>query len=92
VDEEIEKEYGRVMGPAMVEVSLKNGGKTSRRVDMVKGHPQNPMSMADCEGKFRACLRSSAKPLGERKASALIKAVRDLENVSDVSQLVDYLK
>jgi 2-methylcitrate dehydratase PrpD len=34
----------------------------------------------------------AAKPLGERKASALIKAVRNLETVSDVSQLVDYLR
>ena len=92
VDEEIEKQYGRAMGPAVVEVSLKNGRKTSRRVDMVKGHPQNPMSLTECEEKFRACLRSSAKPLGERKASALIQALRNLETLSDVSQLVDYLR
>ena len=92
VDEEIEKQCGRGMGPAVVEVSLKNGRRTSRRVDRVKGHPQNPMSMEECEEKFRGCLHSSAKPLGERKASALIQALRNLETVSDVSQLVGYLR
>ena len=92
VDEEIEKQCGRGMGPAVVEVSLKNGRRTSRRVDRVKGHPQNPISMEECEEKFRACLRSSTKPLGERKASALIQALRNLETVSDVSQLVGYLR
>ena len=60
--------------------------------DLVKGHPNNPMTMEDCEEKFRNCLPSSAKPLDEKKVSALIKAVRELDTLNDVSQLVDDLR
>ena len=92
VDPAIEKEFGRVIGPAVVEVTLKNGRKASRRVDFVKGHPNNPMTIDDCEEKFRNCLPSSAKPLDGKKVSALIKAVRELETLPDVSQLADDLR
>ncbi len=92
VDPAIEKEFGRVIGPAVVEVTLKNGRKASRRVDFVKGHPKYPMTMEDCEEKFRNCLPSSIKPLDEKRVSALIKAVRELETLSDISQMVSYLR
>ena len=71
---------------------MKNGRKTSRRVDFVKGNPKNPMTMEDVEEKFKKCVPFSAKPLDKKKVSALIKAVRKLEALPDVSRIVDYLK
>lgn len=92
VDEAIEEQYGRVIGPAVVELILKNGRKTSCRIDLVKGHPKNPMTMEECEEKFKTCLPFSVKPLSEKKVSALINAVRELETLTDISEIVDCLK
>lgn len=92
VDHAIDEQYGRTLGPAVVEVTLRSGKKRSCRVDFVKGHPNNPMTIEDVEIKFRNCLQFSAKPLCDKKASALIQAVKKLETIPDVSQLMDYLK
>ena len=91
-DKAITEQYGRTLGPEEVEVILKNGERRSRRVDFVKGHPQNPMSMEEVEEKFKKCLRSSARPLKDEQASALIKAVKELDTLTDVSQIVRWLK
>lgn len=92
VDEAIEEHYGRIIGPAVVELISKNGRKTSRRVDFVKGHPKNPMTMEDCKKKFRTCLPFSTRSLGKKKVSALIKAVRELDTLNDVSQIANCLR
>ncbi len=76
----------------VVEVGLKDGRKKSRRVDFVKGHPKNPMTMDDVEIKFNNGLPYSAKPLGKKQVSDLIRAVRELDALEDVSKIVDFLK
>jgi 2-methylcitrate dehydratase PrpD len=49
------------------------------------GHPDNPVSDADLEDKFR----SLAEPvLGARRAAAVVDAVRDLIRLRDVSTLM----
>lgn len=58
----------------------------------VKGHPRNLMTMEDCEEKFRNCLSFSARPLSGEKASALLKAVKELDKINDVSEIVNCLK
>ena len=92
VDQKIEEEYGREIRPAIVEVTLRNGRKASRRVDFVKGHPNNPMTLEEVEEKFRTCLPFAARPLSPEKISALIAAIKNFEAVPDVSQIVQYLK
>ena len=89
VDPVIDEQYGRTLGPAVVEVTLKSGRKRVRRVEYTKGHPNNPMTFADVEGKFRDCVRHAARPLGEEKAAALIEAVKQLETSPDVAQLMN---
>ena len=91
VDPAIDEQYGRTLGPAVVEVTLKSGRKRSCRVEFVKGHPNNPVTFEDVENKFRNCLQFAAKPLGDKKAAALIQAVKALETMPDVSQLMNSL-
>jgi 2-methylcitrate dehydratase PrpD len=92
VDPDIERQHGRTLGPAVVEVTMKNGRKRSRRVDFVKGSPQNPMTMEEYEEKFRKCLSFSGRQIGEEKASAFITAVKELDRLDDVSRIVNCLK
>jgi 2-methylcitrate dehydratase PrpD len=62
VDEAIEKRHGRDIGPAVVEVTLKNGKKSSCRVDLVKGHPQGSLSkgrqylLSSPPGAYHCCI------------------------------------
>ena len=91
VDPEIEKEFGREMRPAIVEATLRNGKKFSRRVDFVKGHPNNPMTLEEMEEKFKTCLPFAAKPLGGEKAAALVAAIKNLEGMADVSRIAQLL-
>ena len=92
VDPKLEEEYGREMRPAIVEVTLKNGAMVSRRVDFVKGHPNNPITMEEMEEKFTTCLPFAVKPLSAEKAASLVTAIENFSALPDVSQIVQYLK
>ena len=92
VDKEITERYGRTLGPEEVEVISKNGKRRSRRVDFVKGHPRNPLDMEEVEEKFRKCLQFSSRPPEEEKVSALIKTMKELDTLEDISPLLQYLK
>ena len=61
-------------------------------MDFVKGHPRNPLDMEEMEEKFRKCLQFSSRPPGEEKVSALIKTMKDLDTLENISPLLQYLK
>lgn len=77
------------LGAAIVEVELANGRKTRRRVDHPKGHPENPLSRTELEGKFRSLVSSI---LEEADATRLIEMTRDLENLSQLENLFALLR
>lgn len=87
IDDELERKRGRALGSSIVEVKLKNGARFSQFSDIVKGHPADPMSFADCEEKFWNCVRSSGNPLDKNKLERLVERVRKLETAEDVSEL-----
>ena len=88
VDPELERAYGRIIGPSIVDVTLTDGRTLSCRVDSVKGHPSNPMSFDDCEEKFWSCVPYAAKPLARERLERLVERIRHLEQVDDVADLV----
>lgn len=92
MDEEIEDKYGRIIGPAVVEVTTKNQKTYTGFVEFVKGHPNNPMNLEEVEEKFRKCAAFSPKPLSERNLTELIAVIRKLEESRDVSQIMELLK
>ena len=79
------------MSPAVVEIKTKDGKLYSKRVDFAYGAPQNPLSMEDLIAKFRDCARYSAKPLSKDKVERVIGLVTKLEEVTDVSQIIQLL-
>jgi 2-methylcitrate dehydratase PrpD len=72
-----------------VSVELKNGGRHSYTARIAKGDPRNPMSESEVLDKFRGNAKSV---ISEKQSEELIAAVRDLEAVEDVSQLVSLLR
>lgn len=91
VDAELERAFGRVIGPSIVELALKDGGTSALRVDAVKGHPQNPMSFDDCAEKFWNCAQFAARPLDRLKLEQAVDTVRRLERLDDMRTLVRLL-
>ncbi len=92
VDEGIERRAGRYIGPAALEVTTKDGGRYTADVEFVKGHPKNPMTMAEVEEKFTKCAAFAAKPIPSEKQSEVKRIVGELETCPDVSQLVILLR
>ncbi|GAG26209.1 unnamed protein product [marine sediment metagenome] len=92
IDKGIEDRYGREIGPAAVDVITNDQKTYTESVEFVKGHPKNPMTMAEVEEKFQKCASFAAKPLSPEKLSEVIRIVEGLETYPDVSQIVALLK
>jgi 2-methylcitrate dehydratase PrpD len=69
---------------AILEITLADGTHLVRRVDNVRGTPENPMSREEVIAKARDLITPI---LGAPKASSLIVKLFDLENVTDIRQL-----
>ena len=77
--------------PAVVEIRAKNGKTYSKRIDFPYGHPRNPISTEDLIAKFRDCANYSAKPLSKEKVDRAIDLVLNLEQVKDISEVIQLL-
>jgi 2-methylcitrate dehydratase PrpD len=69
---------------AILEVTLADGAHLTRRVDTVRGTPENPMTRDEIIAKARDLI---TPVLGDKKCANLIAKIFDLENVADVRGL-----
>ncbi len=69
---------------AIVEVVLTDGSSLARRVDNVRGTPENPMTTAEVVAKARELV---APILGTPKAANLIEKLLHLDGLRDVREL-----
>jgi len=79
------------IGPVIAEIKCKDGKSYSKRVDFPNGHPQKPISMDELKAKFRDCASYSVKPLTAREIDRVIEMVTNLEEVPNVSQIINLL-
>ncbi|MBT3330017.1 MAG: MmgE/PrpD family protein [Rhodospirillaceae bacterium] len=77
--------------PVTMNVTLKSGAVHDITVQDVYGAPANPMTHAAHLDKFRNNCAVAPRPIGEAAAQALIDQVEDLENLDDVTRLVDLM-
>ena len=74
---------------AIVEAETTGGRTVKVRCDTPRGSPDNPLTRAQIEAKFR----TYAKPkLGDQRAEEIIRIVSQLEALSSVGQLMDLLR
>jgi 2-methylcitrate dehydratase PrpD len=73
----------------IVEITTTDGRHCNVRVDRVPGAPYNPLSAAEVEEKF---LSLSIPVLGEEKSTVVVKTARNLEGLSDASDLGKFLR
>jgi 2-methylcitrate dehydratase PrpD len=81
-DEELERLMP--LRVAVLEVTLSDGARLARRVDNVRGTPENPMTRDEITAKARDLI---APTLGTAKCTALIGKIYDLEGVTDIREL-----
>jgi 2-methylcitrate dehydratase PrpD len=88
LDPEMERSGSREISPSVVEVKTRKGEVYSQRVDLPKGHPQNPLSDEELAAKFLDCARHAARPLREKNLERIVEIVYNLEKLDDLSPLV----
>ena len=71
---------------ARVDVVCRSGPVLSRRQQTFRGHTDDPARWEDLERKFRGLV---ARRLSTSQTDAIVKAVAELEQLSDVGDLVD---
>lgn len=71
--------------PAVVKLILQSGESREAEVIFPKGHPNNRMSAAEVEAKFRACARARVVPARQEK---IIEKARELQKLASVSELI----
>jgi 2-methylcitrate dehydratase len=74
--------------PCVLQLTTANGESRTVEVFYPKGHPKKRMSSAELEGKFRGCARTV---LSEAQQTGIISLVRDLEKLTNVSELMNHL-
>jgi 2-methylcitrate dehydratase PrpD len=79
----------RGLEPGLVNLTLKDGRELNMRVTAPLGHPSRPLSTEDAAAKFRANARFAAKSLEPSRVDAIIERVLTLENIEDVTGLVE---
>jgi 2-methylcitrate dehydratase PrpD len=72
-----------------VTVELKDGTRFTHTASIAKGHPENPITEAEVMEKFSSNVKGA---LEDARRDALMSAVRRLESVNNVRDIVDLLK
>jgi 2-methylcitrate dehydratase PrpD len=63
----------------------------SKRVDIAKGHPKNPMSWEELATKFRDCGSHAIRPLAKSRMEKVISLIANLEEVKNVAEIIWFL-
>jgi 2-methylcitrate dehydratase PrpD len=71
--------------PSTVTITMRNGRSYTARVVHPRGDPENPLSDEELQAKFRQLV---VPLLGPEKTERIVKRVRELESLDDVSKLM----
>lgn len=78
--------------PATIKVYLKNGNVVSEKINVLKGHPDNPLSWDEVIEKFKKCAMLGVTQYSHEKIDKLIQTVLALEDVQDTRKVLDCLR
>jgi 2-methylcitrate dehydratase PrpD len=85
---ELEADPSQDSQTAYLDVWLKDGTHLSAHTDVVKGHPDNPMSWTDLELKFKALV---APALGDAVSDQLFKTAQSFERAGSLQKIGELL-
>ncbi len=73
--------------PSRIEIRLRDGQHLRHDVVQPRGHPLNPLSDEDIEGKFRNLCPPSLSPAATEELLGMLHAVERLHNVAELTRL-----
>lgn len=82
---------GLVIGSTVMILKMKNGNELSRKTQFPKGNPNNPITLVECAGKFRKCMKYSDRAFSEAHISRIIEFINELEKKNDMAELAKLL-
>lgn len=88
-DESLASTLSKTMLPGKVRIELDDARVFERRVDAVYGHPRNRMQWPDLARKFRDCASYAKHAMKAEAIESIIDAVQHLEEVDDVSRIME---
>jgi len=83
-----EKTISPGMAPIAVEVKFKGGDVLKKRVEALKGSPENPLSLEECLVKFERCLTHGAQPISPEKVKEAKNLLGKLEELDTLAPLL----
>ncbi|MCH7589216.1 MAG: MmgE/PrpD family protein [Chloroflexi bacterium] len=75
--------------PGIVDIFTQNGDSISARVDIPLGHPSRPLTWDGIVRKYKDLIAASTVPLEPKKIQRSIDLIDTLEDLNDVSEIVD---
>jgi 2-methylcitrate dehydratase PrpD len=88
IDPRIEAMGAPFRHAARVAVTLRNGQRLEHEILHRRGSPENPLSAADVEYKFRHVVASCLRPQDIERAIQLVGRLEQLDDVSDLIALI----
>ncbi len=73
-------------------VKLRDGKICSRKIDVAKGNPGNPLSSNELTNKYRDCVRLSLSPEDTDKSLELILNLELIKDIAELVNIFTYLK
>jgi len=80
-----------VLGHTEVMIQCENDVTVQGKIEFPIGSPERPMSYRDCAEKFMKCVPYTFNPVDSGHAEELIDRIETLEEIHDVSELLNYL-
>ena len=77
------------LDPQRITVQLNDGSSYVCDLPFVYGHPEKPLTETESLAKFGRCAGYATRPLKQDARARLIAAIADLENMDDISKLMD---
>ncbi|MBN2062752.1 MAG: MmgE/PrpD family protein [Deltaproteobacteria bacterium] len=79
----------RTTTPAIIEIKMKGSGKIfSKRVDIAKGNPAEPMSWQELCEKFKDCAGCGVRDIPKENVNKLLDIFSGFEDVEDISNVI----
>lgn len=77
--------------PVYIEIRMKDGKVFKKLMETATGSPEKPATFDEVIGKFNGCIEFSELPMPGENAEKVIKAVRELEKMGDIQELIKLL-
>ncbi|MDI7259277.1 MAG: MmgE/PrpD family protein [Thermodesulfobacteriota bacterium] len=87
LDPEFEQSVA-VEGPIRIRIKMRDGKEMDHRVEIARGHPQNPLNEQELSEKFRDCLKHAVKPIPHQKIEKILSMLMELEEANNIAQVV----